>query len=445
MSSINEQITHVRQHLRELELKLQREDKSPNNDVNGLSLDEYKRYGRHMVLDGIGLPGQLKLKNASVVIVGAGGLGCPAAQYLVATGVGTITVIDGDTVEISNLQRQILHSDVKIGMHKAQSINQAAGYINPNVKVVPVLESFNSTNAQSLLHSIQPDVVLDCTDNPSTRYLVSDSVVIHNRSNKRATLISAAATGFNGQIITLCYSDDAPCYRCIIPRPPPVQTVTSCADDGILGVVTGTLGTLQATECIKVLLGMHSGESAMTIYSALAPAPFRTMKMRGRKKNCFANGDDDEERLENVEDIDYLTFTGAGSCGVDMNLSKNNEISVEDFMASRKNNDLVLDTRSAVEYGICHIDGSINLPITDLLKDPSQVQVNKNDTAYVFCRRGNDSQIATDALLKKNQLNVKNVQGGLARYINEAIFSSNYTKAQSGAGLCISDDFRMCL
>ncbi|TIA85530.1 hypothetical protein E3P99_03973 [Wallemia hederae] len=419
---IVDQISQLRHRLRELEMELELEqgNDEETESVNGLSLSEYKRYGRHMVLNGIGLPGQRKLKSASVLVIGAGGLGCPAVQYLTATGVGHITIVDGDTVEVSNLQRQILHSDAKIGMHKALSIKEASSHINPNVTIEPVLQAFTTQNAQAILESSQPDVVLDCTDNPSTRYLISDAVVIHNRTSKRATLVSAAATGYNGQIITLCYNDQAPCYRCIIPRPPPVQSITSCADDGILGVVTGTLGTLQATECIKLILGLHNGESAMTVYSALASTPFRTMRMRSRKHDCYADGDQAfDKKLKSVQDIDYLAFTGAQTCGTDLQLSDDNEISVEDFMALRKASDLIIDTRPPVEFGICHLDGSDNIPITNLLKDTLERQPDLEDvrrTTYVVCRRGNDSQIATDVLLKKKYTNVKNVKGGLARY-----------------------------
>ncbi|EIM21787.1 hypothetical protein WALSEDRAFT_60244 [Wallemia mellicola CBS 633.66] len=410
MAAIREEISNLRKRIQELELKLENSDEDITS-VNGLDLGEYRRYGRQMVLNGIGLPGQLSLKNASVLIIGAGGLGCPASQYLAATGIGHITIVDGDTVEISNLQRQILHSDDKIGLYKADSIKEAVKRINPNVTVSPILEQFSTLNAQDILTKVQPDVVLDCTDNPSTRYLISDAVVIHNRTHKRASLVSAAATGFNGQIITLCYEDDAPCYRCIVPKSPPKQTVTSCDDQGILGVVTGVLGTMQATETIKLLTGLHPKESSLTVYSALAKTPFRTVKMRARKKDCFADGDD--VPLKSVQDVDYVTFTGGDSCGVDLSLSHANEISVEDFVRTRKDDDLVIDTRPNVEYGICHLEGSTNLPIVDLLSNPSQVKTDKD--IYVLCRRGNDSQIATDVLMRENK-SVKNVKGGLARY-----------------------------
>ncbi|KDN53421.1 hypothetical protein K437DRAFT_253119 [Tilletiaria anomala UBC 951] len=324
-----------------------------------LTLPEYTRYGRQMILPDFGLQAQLRLKNARVLVVGAGGLGCPAIQYLAAAGVGNITIIDHDVVERSNLARQILHSDARIGQPKASSASLSALQINPHINVDPLVEPLSPANALQLVQG--HDIVLDCTDNPLTRYLLNDAAVLADRM-----LVSAAAQGYEGQLgVWNRWLDPreevvpshqladkgkagepsleeqrtggastrsrrlthprGPCYRCIFPVAPSPQHVTDCADSGVLGVITGLVGTLQATEAVRLIarIGDEFSEDAlehaanaeretaqactetplgrkaapagvMTLISPITSPmqPFRTIKLRPRRLGtCRACGD----------------------------------------------------------------------------------------------------------------------------------------------------------
>ncbi|KAG8904084.1 Urmylation protein, partial [Tulasnella sp. 403] len=218
-----------------------------------LPLNDYRRYGRQMILDGFDHPvvkGQLKLRKASVLVVGAGGLGCPAIQYLSAAGVGTIGIVDNDVVELSNLQRQVLHCDATVGMQKTDSAKLAAERIQPNIRVVTHTCSLTKANAKDILSAY--DIILDCTDNLPTRYLLSDTAV---RLNK--PLVSGAALKFDGQLCVYNLGPDGPCYRCIFPKPPPREGEGTCEEVGVLGAVTGVIGTLQALEAVKIITSIH--------------------------------------------------------------------------------------------------------------------------------------------------------------------------------------------
>ncbi len=215
---------------------------------------EVVRYSRHILLDEVGSTGQARLRDASVLVVGAGGLGCPLVLYLAAAGVGRIGIVDGDTVELSNLQRQIGHTTAGLGRPKAASLAEAAGAINPLVRLEPHQRRLDAGNALALVGDY--DIVCDATDNFPTRFLVSDACVLARR-----TLVSAAVLRFEGQLATFKPHADGPqgggpCYRCLYPAPPPPDAVPSCAEAGVLGAVVGVLGTLQATEVLKEILGI---------------------------------------------------------------------------------------------------------------------------------------------------------------------------------------------
>lgn len=210
---------------------------------------EVVRYSRHILLDEVGSTGQARLRDASVLVVGAGGLGCPLVLYLAAAGVGRIGIVDGDTVELSNLQRQIGHTTAGLGRPKAASLAEAAGAINPLVRLEPHQRRLDAGNALALVGDY--DIVCDATDNFPTRFLVSDACVLARR-----TLVSAAVLRFEGQLATFKPHAGGPCYRCLYPAPPPPDAVPSCAEAGVLGAVVGVLGTLQATEVLKEILGI---------------------------------------------------------------------------------------------------------------------------------------------------------------------------------------------
>jgi adenylyltransferase/sulfurtransferase len=237
--------------------------------------DEIRRYSRHILLQDVGGIGQAKLKAARVLVVGAGGLGSPLALYLAAAGVGTIGIVDDDRVELSNLQRQIAHTTARIGVLKAESAAEAAHAINPGVRIEPLNIRLDADNAADLI--ARYDLVCDGTDNFATRFLVADACVLGRR-----TLVSAAVLRFEGQLSVFKPHLHAggPCYRCLYPEPPPEGTVPTCSEAGVLGAVTGVMGTLQATEALKEILGVGESLSGkLLIWDALATR-FRTVRLR---------------------------------------------------------------------------------------------------------------------------------------------------------------------
>ncbi|KAH9848425.1 hypothetical protein C2E23DRAFT_871233 [Lenzites betulinus] len=398
-----------------------------------LPLGDYRRYGRQMILDGIGLQGQLKLHQASVVVVGAGGLGCPALQYLAAAGIGTIGIIDHDVVEISNLQRQVLHSEARVGMPKVLSAAQAIKQINRSIHVNPVATALSSTNARTLLAPY--DLILDCTDNLPTRYLLSDTAVTLGKP-----LVSGAAQQFEGQ---LCVYNlplktpgeeqpgNGPCFRCLFPKPPAPELTGSCEELGVLGAVTGIIGNLQALEAIKLITGLHDGKPSLLMFSALGMPPFRSVKLRSRKASCPACGNE-SQRVGKIEETDYVAFCGGERPDwVSRGLAEGGSVArirakeLEQVLHEGRRSVCVLDVRPRTEFGICHLPGSINIPIKEFLtKPPASLRetpgVDDGKDVYVVCRLGNDSQLAVDALKNAGCVGVvKDLIGGLRAWATE--------------------------
>ncbi|OSX59064.1 hypothetical protein POSPLADRAFT_1152237 [Postia placenta MAD-698-R-SB12] len=394
---------------------------SSSSAAGTLPLEDYQRYGRQMILNGFGLPGQLKLQHASVAVVGAGGLGCPALQYLAAAGVGRIGIIDHDRVELSNLQRQILHTEARVGMHKALSAAEALKQINSRVQVDAHTTALTPANAAALLAPY--DLVLDCTDNLPTRYLLSDTAV-----RLRRALVSGAAQQLDGQLCVYNLGPGAgPCFRCLFPRAPAPEAAGSCAELGVLGAVTGVVGALQAAEAVKLLTGLHDGKPTMLMYSALGAPPFRSIKLRARRPTCAACGAEGE-RVGRIEETDYVAFCGgARPDWVARGLAEGRPDSrvrateLKRVLDSGKHV-RVIDVRPPTEFGICRLPGSMNIPIKELVANPSQsVLGDEEDTeTYVVCRLGNDSQLAVEALRNANARGtVKDVIGGLRAWAKE--------------------------
>ena len=244
--------------------------------------DQIQRYSRHILLPEVGGAGQEKLNNAKVVLVGAGGLGSPVGYYLAAAGIGTLGVIDNDTVELSNLQRQIAHSTSRIGVDKADSAKETYETLNPDVKVVTHKARLTSANIMDIIREY--DVVVDGSDNFPTRYLVNDACVMLKKP-----LVSAAVFRFEGQVMTIV-PGDGPCYRCLFEIPPPPGMVPSCQEAGILGVVTGVIGTIQGTEVVKLVLAIGKPlKGSLLLWNALDMS-FRTVKVP-RNRECPVCGD----------------------------------------------------------------------------------------------------------------------------------------------------------
>ncbi|KAJ6547164.1 hypothetical protein B0H19DRAFT_1164265 [Mycena capillaripes] len=387
-----------------------------------LALDDYSRYGRQMILDGFGLPGQLKLQNSSVVVVGAGGLGCPALQYLAAAGVGRIGIVDHDVVEVSNLQRQILHDESKVGMSKAESAARALRQLNSRLTIDAISNALTPENALEFLSPY--DIILDCTDNAPTRYLLSDTAVV-----LRKPLVSGAAQKFEGQLCTYNLGPEGPCYRCLFPAPPARELTGTCEETGILGAVTGVIGNMQALEAIKIVTGLHDKKPSLLLFSALGSPPFRSIKLRSRKPTCPACGTTDQ-KIGKIKEIDYVQFCGGAtpdweSLGLNPG-DPSNRVSVKDFgKAFEVNREkiAIIDVRPPTEFGICSLAGSINVPLNELTANPDAYLFSNLET-YVVCRLGNDSQIAASSLreARKGDENVvKDVIGGLrawARHVD---------------------------
>ncbi|GBE88449.1 Adenylyltransferase and sulfurtransferase uba4 [Sparassis crispa] len=395
-----------------------------------LPLEDYRRYGRQMVLDGFGLSGQLKLQHASVAVVGAGGLGCPALQYLAAAGVGRLAIIDHDVVELSNLQRQILHTERTVGVPKATSAAEAVKQINSRVRVDAITTALTRTNA---LASLAPyDIILDCTDNLPTRYLLSDTAVRLHRP-----LVSGAAQRFDGQLCTYNLGPgEGPCFRCVFPKPPAPEMTGGCEELGILGVITGIIGNLQALEAIKIITGLHDGKPSLLVFSALNTPPFRSIKLRARRPTCPACGNEGE-KVGRVEETDYVAFCGGerpdwairglAQGGPD---SRIRATDLKKIIDSRQNV-RIIDVRPRTEFGICHLPGSTNVPVKDFVANPSSIlpqlacedeklagagnsATAPNDEVYFVCRLGNDSQLAAEALRNAGATGVvKDLVGGL--------------------------------
>ncbi|KAF8149809.1 hypothetical protein B0H34DRAFT_161853 [Crassisporium funariophilum] len=385
-----------------------------------LPLKDYERYGRQMILEDFGLPGQLKLHSASVVVVGAGGLGCPALQYLGASGIGRIGIVDHDRVELSNLQRQILHTEEAIGMFKADSAALTLKRTNSNLNIDVIPEALTAENALSILRPY--DVILDCTDNSPTRYLLSDAAVA-----LRKPLVSGAAQKFEGQLCVYNLGVDGPCYRCIFPTPPPKETMGSCEELGILGVVTGIIGNMQALEAIKIIIGLHDEQPSMLLFSATVSPPFRSIKLRPRKSTCLVCSNPDASLIPRITNTDYVQFCGGPLADwLEQGLEtgdighRTQAKDLKEVMSARKAFQII-DVRPHTEYGICQLPGSLNVPLKDLLVEPEKyLPTDPEIDTYVVCRLGNDSQIAAASLRKvEGHRVVKDVIGGLRAWTTQ--------------------------
>ncbi|KAF4126977.1 adenylyltransferase and sulfurtransferase [Geosmithia morbida] len=394
-----------------------------------LSRREYDRYSRQMVVPKFGLQGQLKLRKTRVLLVGAGGLGCPAAAYLAGSGVGKIGIVDGDVVDTSNLHRQICHSTGRVGTSKVDSVITFLKELNPDIAYRAHHGHLTTLNARDIVSGY--DVVLDCTDHPASRYLVSDICVLLGRP-----LVSASALQTSGQLMRLNDGPGrGPCYRCVFPRPPPPESVVGCGEGGILGPVVGVMGVLQALEAIKLIVadgGPPPAPPTMLIFSAADPAtPFRSVRMRGRRRDCFACGDDARLTLGSLEtSMDYVRF-----CGVRAPvrlLAPEERVSPEEYVvAAARGGHVLIDVRDREPFTLGSIDGSINIPIgrftshrvaegEDAGKLPEwwpADAVPPGAPIYLVCRVGNDSQIAARKLkdlgLDRGGRFIGDIRGGL--------------------------------
>ena len=378
-----------------------------------LSGDEIKRYSRHLIMPEVGVDGQRKLKAATVLCIGAGGLGSPAAMYLAAAGVGTIGIVDFDVVDFSNLQRQLLHGTPDVGRPKLDSAKDRLNALNPNVHIETYDAALSSENAMRLFEPY--DVILDGTDNFPTRYLVNDACVLSGKPNAYGSIFR-----FEGQA-SVFGAKDGPCYRCLYPEPPPPGLVPSCAEGGVFGVLPGIIGVIQATETIKLILGV--GEPLIgrfLIYDALRMR-FRELKLR-KDADCPVCGT--HPTVKKL--IDYEQFCGVAphqvaeaaaktaAAGAGALALTSGELKAE---LDRGANVVIFDVREAQEYQINRIPGSILLPLGDLPK--RYVELDPNAAIVTQCKSGMRSAKAQEFLRSKGFTNVRNLTGGILGWIDQ--------------------------
>jgi len=363
-----------------------------------LSKDEILRYSRHLIIPEVGMEGQLKLKQAKVLLVGAGGLGAPLGLYLTAAGIGRIGLVDFDVVDFTNLQRQVIHGTKDVGRKKLDSAAESMQDINPNVQIDRFETALTSENALDILKDY--DLVIDGTDNFPTRYLVNDACVLLGKPNVYGSIFR-----FEGQATVFAY-EGGPCYRCLYPEPPPPGLVPSCAEGGVLGILPGTIGLIQATEAVKLILGI--GEplvGRLLLYDALAMR-FRELKLR-RNPECPVCGD--HPTITKL--IDYQQF-----CGVvpqQPAAASSGDIEPPELKAKQDRGDdfVLIDVREPHEYQICRIPGSVLIPLGDLPKRVNELDSAKEIVAH--CKSGVRSGKAVDFLKQAGFRNVRNLKGGI--------------------------------
>ena len=398
---------------------------APSPEINTIlydskiTQDEVKRYSRQLILPEISVEGQIALKKAKVLIVGAGGLGCPVAMYLTAAGIGTIGIVDYDKLDISNLHRQIAHSEKCIGEDKCLSLKHSLLNLNSSIVITSYSLLLNSKNASDIIN--QYDIIVDASDNVPTRYLLNDAAVLFNK-----VLVSGSALKFEGQLTVYNYLE-GPCYRCLFPEPPLRETITNCSDGGVIGPVTGVIGSLQALEVIKIITGLDASYSKkMLVFDGLT-GTIRIFKLRNKRIDCDVCG----ENPSVTKLIDYELFCNTKACDKDMHtliLSDSERISCTEYKKKLDSNvpHVLIDVRPENEMRICHLSNAINIPIDKIGREVSLVEIKdaiektKGKQHYVICRRGNDSQKAVQILQKHfPELKWYDIIGGLYAWHDE--------------------------
>jgi molybdopterin/thiamine biosynthesis adenylyltransferase/rhodanese-related sulfurtransferase len=366
-----------------------------------LSNDEIQRYSRHLILPEVGMEGQLKLKNAKVLLVGAGGLGAPLGLYLAAAGVGKIGMVDFDVVDFSNLQRQVIHGTKDVGRKKIDSAADSMLDINPHMEIVKYDVALTSENALDIFKDY--DMVADGTDNFPTRYLVNDACVLLKKPNLYGSIFR-----FEGQATVFAYPG-GPCYRCLYPEPPPPGLVPSCAEGGVLGILPGIIGLIQATETVKLILGI--GDllvGRLLLYDAFT-MKFRELKLR-RNPECPVCGDHPTV----TKLIDYHQFCGVPKTpAVPEPAALGTEIEPAEVKAKLDRGDkfFFLDVREPHEYKICSLPGAKLIPLAEVPKRLGEIPRDE-PMIVVHCRSGARSAKVCDLLRQSGYKNVLNMKGG---------------------------------
>lgn len=365
-----------------------------------LSKEEIERYSRHLIMPEVALAGQMKLKKASILCIGTGGLGSPLTLYLAAAGIGRIGLVDFDVVDHTNLQRQILHGTSDVGRPKLDSAVDKLREINPYVQLDTYNTMFTADNALEIMEPY--DIVVDGTDNFPTRYLVNDACVLLGKPNVYGSIFR-----FEGQA-SVFWADKGPCYRCLYPEPPPPGMVPSCAEGGVLGILPGLIGVIQATEAVKLILG--KGETLvgrLLLYNAMNMS-FRELKLR-KDPQCPLCGDNPTV----TELIDYDHFCGINTGQESPLLGAQDNLSAQEVKARLDSKDdvLLLDVREPHEYDICKLPNSKLIPLGQVEKRIGEID--RDADIIVYCRSGVRSAQAAKFLLDAGYRKVKNMEGGM--------------------------------
>jgi sulfur-carrier protein adenylyltransferase/sulfurtransferase len=375
--------------------------------ADGLTVDEVRRYSRHLIIPDVGMAGQKRLKNARVLCVGAGGLGSPALMYLAAAGVGTLGIVEFDTVDESNLQRQIIHGQSDIGRSKAESARDSVREINPYTNVVLHETRLDSSNVMEIFS--QYDLIVDGTDNFATRYLVNDACVLLNKP-----YVWGSIYRFDGQA-SVFWSEYGPCYRCLYPEPPPPGMVPSCAEGGVLGVLCASVGSIQVNEAIKLLMGIGDPlVGRLMIYDALEMT-YRQVKVR-KDPECAICG----KNPTVTELIDYEAFCGTISDEA-AEAARDSTISVRDLKAMKDAGEdfLLIDVREPGEFEIVQIPGAVLIPKGEFLNGTALEKMPQDRQIVVNCKTGVRSAEVLAVLKGAGFANSVHVGGGVLAWVNQ--------------------------
>jgi molybdopterin/thiamine biosynthesis adenylyltransferase/rhodanese-related sulfurtransferase len=371
-----------------------------------LTREELIRYSRHIILPQVGEGGQRTLKKSRVLLVGAGGLGSPVALYLAAAGVGTLGLVDFDVVDLSNLQRQILHGSAGVGSSKIDSARDRLRDINPNVRIEPYETRLTSTNALEIARGY--DLIVDGTDNFATRYLVNDTSVLLGIPN-----VYGSVYRFEGQA-SVFGAPGGPCYRCLFREPPPADLVPSCAEGGVLGVVPGLVGTIQATEAIKMLLGLGDTLVGRLLTIDVLTMAFRTIEIRSDPE-CPACGTRSITEL-----IDYEEFCAGAATATDATnaVTEIQPSQLAERLREGEGQKLeIIDVREPYEWQINHIPGARHVPLDRIAAEIPRLD--KRRETILYCKVGVRSMYAAQQLADAGVAEVRNLAGGIQRWIDE--------------------------
>jgi len=371
-----------------------------------LSNEEVLRYSRHLIMPEVGMEGQLKLKQAKVLLIGAGGLGSPLSLYLAAAGVGKIGLVDFDVVDFTNLQRQIVHSTADVGRPKLDSAGDRLRGMNPTIEIVPHETTLSSANALDLFRDY--DIIADGTDNFPTRYLVNDACVLLGKPNVYGSIFR-----FEGQASVFA-AKDGPCYRCLYPEPPPPGLVPSCAEGGVLGILPGLVGVIQATEVVKLILGSGNSLIGRLLLVDALEMKFRELKLR-KNPECPICG---PHRTIHAL-IDYNEFCGIHPEPPPPPGLSEFEISAAEVKQKmdRGDNFILIDVREPHEWDICSIPGARLIPKGTV---PARVhELNSADEFVIHCKSGKRSAEIVDFLRKAGFRKVKNLRGGITAWSDQ--------------------------